>query len=106
MSVKPATGGGDFRKPRWGQWVALAAALVLLFGYVSSYYQLSRRGMREAKAMNMRGFLYVPVKDALTTQDLTRHHRLAQFYAPVNWLDREVFGADGPTVCILFGLSK
>ena len=48
----------------------------------------------------------VPVKDALTTQDLTRHHRLAQFYAPVNWLDREVFGADGPTVCILFGLSK
>ena len=56
--------------------------------------------------MNMRGFLYVPVEEAFTKQDLSRHHALARFYAPLNWIDQELFGADGPVICILFGLSK
>lgn len=106
MAAIPWTGGAHFRRPRWGRWCVLAASLVLLFAYVGSYYHLSRRGIREAKQYQMRGFLYVPLEEVLKTQDLNRHYGFVQFYAPVNWIDREVFGTEGPTSCILFGLSK
>lgn len=74
--------------------------------YVGSYYQLSRRGMREAKVMGMEGFLYVPIDEAFATRDLSRHYFRAQFYAPANWVDRTVFGGEGPSGGILWSLSK
>jgi hypothetical protein len=84
-----------------------ACELATLLGlYVGSYYHLSRRGMQEAKQYNMRGFLYVPAGEVFETQDLSGHYFRMRLYAPVNWLDRTLFGSEGPVVCILFGLSK
>ena len=80
--------------------------LGLLLHYVGSYYWLSRRGMEEARACNMCGFLYVPMEEVLQTQDLSRHHRRAMLYAPLNHVDQKLFGAQGPVRCILWGLSR
>src|SRR5262249_16904467 len=93
-----------FRR-RWTR-IAIAAALVLAVAYVGSYGYLSRRGMREAKAMGMNGFLYIPVQHAIDEEDLSSHYTLAWFYAPANAVDRSLTGADGPVRCMLFHLSK
>jgi hypothetical protein len=80
---------------------------VFFAAYVGSYYHLSRRGMREARAYNMKGFLYVTVLEAVVHQDLSRHQARAQFYAPLNWADQVLFGADGPGGGgMTWGLSK
>ena len=106
MAANPSMGGGHFRYVGQGRRLALAVVLVLFAVYVGTYYHASRRGMREAKQFNMCGFLYVPAEEVFARQDLSRHYAMAQIYAPLNWVDREVFGADGPARCILFGLSK
>jgi hypothetical protein len=77
------------------------AVFELAFCYVGSYYRLSRQGMREAAEYGMPGFLYVPFQEASAVEDLSRHHALAAVYAPLNWLDRCIFGAPGPTTCIM-----
>jgi hypothetical protein len=91
---------------RWGRILALIFVLPPFFAYAGSYTYVSRRGMQEAQAYNMKGFLYVPMEEVFATQDLSQHEKLAKFYAPANWVDRTFFDGDGPIVCILWGLSK
>jgi hypothetical protein len=84
----------------------LAVALTaVVMAYVGSYYRLSRRGMREAAEYGIAGFLYVPFEEAAEHEDLSRHYALMTVYAPLNWLDRALLGAPGPTVCIMWRLS-
>jgi hypothetical protein len=96
----------------WIERPALVILLALLVPYVGSYLYLTRRGMREARACNMKGFLYVPVEEVLTLEEATReeavarHYRLARLYAPVNKLDQLLFGADGPSGGFFWGPSK
>jgi hypothetical protein len=88
-------------------WLLLTLIVTfLLVPYVGSYYHLSRRGMEEAKAYHMHGFLYVPAEEAFSKRDLSEHYFRMRVYAPLNWLDQTLFGSDGPVSCILFGLSK
>jgi len=79
--------------------------LSILFSYVGSYYRLSRRGMREAAQYNSEWFLYVPAEEVFATEDLTQHHLRAWFFAPVNWIDRHLFGGPWPVGDISFRLS-
>lgn len=88
--------------------VALAfVVLSMMLAYVGSYYRLSRRGMDEAKreGMDMEGFLYVSIEEAAATEDLSQHHRRARFYAPLNFVDRALFGGDWPIRGILWRLE-
>src|SRR5262245_49542230 len=86
---------------------ALALALALFAAYVGSYYHASRRGMQEAKKYNMCGCLYVPLDELIAARgDVSRHHALAEFCAPLNAIDRNLFGAPGPIRDIFLGLSK
>jgi hypothetical protein len=85
--------------------IKLVALSGLLLAYIGSYHRLSRRGMREAPEYGISGFLYVPVAEAAASEDLSRHHALAIFYAPLNWIDRAAFGAPGPCDCIMWRLS-
>jgi hypothetical protein len=80
-------------------------AAALLLAYVASYHRLSRRGMQEAKAVHLPGFLYVALEDAVSSKDLTWHHRLAVFYAPLNQLDRWAFDSPHPITCIMWDLD-
>lgn len=79
--------------------------LSVAMSYVGSYCRLSRRGIREARANGIEGFLYVPYEEAVTTEDLTIHYRLATFYAPLNWVDCEFFGGKSPTGNVIWRLS-
>jgi hypothetical protein len=88
-------------RPSWKPQFSLRLVLVLcvvfglLFAYAGSYYRLSRRGMREAKEHDFEGeFYYIPVAEMNNAKDLARHHRIAVFFAPANWVDQAVF--DGP----------
>ncbi len=88
-------------KLRWYQFslrsLLLGAVLLnLFFSYVGSYYQLSRRGVREGELRDMEGFFYTPVDDIMATRELTRHHRLSAFFAPANWIDVHLFGGPSP----------
>ncbi|MBI3464254.1 MAG: hypothetical protein HY000_14540 [Planctomycetes bacterium] len=91
-----------FRLRRLHLFVAVACVVLL---YVGSYYRLSRRGLAEARELGIDGFLYVPYNEAAKTEDLSRHYLLAMLYAPLNWLDQEVFGCDAPIRCIMWRLS-
>lgn len=109
MAVDRSMSEGRFcarRASRWWWTLALAAALLLLAAYVGSYYHLSRRGMREARAYNMKGFLYVPAEEAFTSRDLSRHYTLARLYEPLNLIDQTLLGADGPVRGITWGLAR
>lgn len=78
----------------------------VLASYVGSYYRLSRRGMAEAAAvLEAEGFFYVPLDELFASRDLTRHSWLTTLYAPLNWIDRKLFGGDGPAGGIMFHLS-
>jgi hypothetical protein len=85
--------------------IGLVVFCSLLFAYAGSYYRLSRRGMHEARELGISGFLYVPFAEAAASEDLTRHYALATFYAPLNGIDRAVFGAPSPWICIMWRLS-
>jgi hypothetical protein len=99
--------GGRVARSRFRFRLLVACALALLLvPYVGSYYHLSRRGMREAKAYNMQGFLYVPANEVFETRDLSGHYRRMRLYSPLNWLDRTLFGGHGPVRGITWGLSK
>lgn len=79
--------------------------ILVLAAYIGSYAYLSGRGMREAKAYNSEGILYVPVEDVVKSHDLTRHQYLRMLFIPLNQIDQLVFGVDGPVVCMMFDLS-
>ena len=88
--------------------IVAIAALSLGLAYGATYYRLSRRGMREASAVGVPGFLYVPVQEAAAAEDLTRHYWLTTFYFPANWIDQHLFGdplRKSPTICIMWRLS-
>jgi hypothetical protein len=78
--------------------VALTAVLMAYFG---SYYRLSRRGMREGAEFGIVGFLYVPVQNVTEDKGLLTHSALMILYAPLNRLDHKIFGAPGPTICLM-----
>ena len=77
----------------------------LVLAYLGSYYRLSRRGLREAAEHGLAGFLYVPYQEAAEHEDLSRHHVLMTWYAPLNWLDHSLLGTPRPTICIIWRLS-
>ena len=84
-------------------WVVVAA---MAMTYVISYYQLSRRGIREAADFGITGFLYVPVSEAAARQATPPwHYVLALVYAPLNWIDQNLFGAPPPASGIMWRLS-
>lgn len=77
----------------------------VVVAYGAAYYQISRRGMAEAKNYVLIGFLYVPADQVFASEDLTSHHKLAVVFAPANWIDQHVFGGPPPVKCIMFRLS-
>jgi hypothetical protein len=77
----------------------------LVFAYIGSYYRVSRQGMHEAAEYGIEGILYVPFKEASAEECLARHYALAIVYAPLNWLDRKIFGAPGPALCFMSRLT-
>lgn len=81
--------------------IAAVALSALLFAYVESYRRLSRRGVREAADYGIAGFLYVPCADAAADKNLDRHYALTLFYAPLNAVDRALFGGPAPCVCLM-----
>jgi hypothetical protein len=86
--------------------VLVAVLLILLaMTYGGAYYRLSRSGLEEAEQFGLKGFFYVPAKDVLDSQDLTRQRRWCIFFAPANWLDRQIFGGPRPIENILFRIS-
>ena len=88
------------RAPRWPIFLLIAAIV-----YVGSYSWLSRRGMREAPEYGLAGFLYLPAAEVMKSESLSLHHCLSFFFAPLNWADRLITGADGPVDCIMWRLS-
>jgi hypothetical protein len=91
-------------RPRY--FITIAVVITLLSTYIGSYIYLSRRGMREAATYSLKGFLYIPVKEATSEQEMGRHYDRATFYAPANAVDQILTGAEKPVICILFGLSS
>lgn len=90
---------------RWRSRRLLVAALLMTIAYVGTYSYLSRRGMHEAPLYGLDGFLYVPFREAEKAEDLSRHHRLAWFFAPLNWADHLLTRAERPVECIIWHLS-
>jgi hypothetical protein len=83
------------------------AGVSLALAYLGSYHRLSRRGMREARIISLLGFLYVSLEEvAVSKGDLARHHRLATFYSPLNWLDHHLFGSETPTLHAHWRIGK
>jgi hypothetical protein len=82
-------------------------ALGLLFVYGGTYYRLRTRGLHEAQQVGLKGFLYVPFpfEEAKQAQSMNHHYRLMIFFAPANFIDRNLFGGPYPTSGILWGLS-
>ena len=87
---------------RW-IWVAMVSFVVAI--YVGSYITLRTRSIAEASPLNFEGFLYVPLNDVMASHDLSTHYFLSYVFAPLNYVDRALFGGPGPVRCILFDLS-
>jgi hypothetical protein len=83
--------------------IVTVAVAALLLAYIGSYYRLSRRGLREGVPYGIDGFLYVPVEEWLQSPDrvMVLHYRLRIFYAPVNFIDRQIFRKNFPANCFL-----
>jgi hypothetical protein len=86
----------------------LVAVLALLFAYVGTYYRLSRRGIPEAMEHSEHAFAYVPIGDIDSSvptrvfqKNAARHFTLCVLFAPLNWLDRKLFGAPEPFICLM-----
>jgi hypothetical protein len=75
----------------------LLTIAALFSAYLGSYCSLRRRGMEEALAWGNHpvGFLYVSWDEAAASRDLSKHHRLALVYYPLNRLDHLLFGTPG-----------
>jgi hypothetical protein len=109
MKARLAAQGPPPRRPRLRVTVrglmVFVAVCSLLMAYGGAYYRPSRRGMHEAREFGIPGPLYVPFAEAAESEDLTRHYALATFYAPLNWIDRAIFGAPSPRISIMWRLS-
>lgn len=83
-----------------------AAVVVFLLIYVGSYYYLSRRGLAETEAsMGLKSVFYARIDGGITNANLVQHSVLAWVFAPLNWVDHQLFGTPGPPSCILTELS-
>ena len=83
---------------------AVLAGMFLV--YAGSYYHLSRRGLAEAPTYGLDdAFLYVPAHEVFATEDLSGHYFRCRIFAPLNWLDRHLFGGPHPIGGIMFRLS-
>jgi hypothetical protein len=83
-----------------------AAVVVFLLIYVGSYYHLSPRGLAETEAaMGVEGVFYARIDGGITTADLVQHQLLAWVFAPLNWLDHQLFDTPEPPLCIPTELS-
>jgi hypothetical protein len=78
----------------------------IILAYVTSYVVHSRRGMNEARELELEGFLYVPWQEVDATHNLSRHHQLSVLYAPLNWIDQKLFDGPSPTKGITWELSR
>ena len=85
--------------------VGAAAILVVLMIYVICYMQLRNRGLHEMKPYDSDGFLYDSVDRVFQTHDLSTHHFRQWIFAPVNFVDQQVFGGPQPVLCMMFDLS-
>jgi len=92
-------------------YMVLVATLSLALAYVGSYYRLSRRGMSEALVYGIPGFVYVPAEEVIASvpnaafrRAMLRNHRLYWLFAPLNKLDRSLYGGK-PAACGLMRLS-
>lgn len=95
--------GRRARTPSLGQLV-VSTTLLVLFCYGATYYCLTRRERGRIAEYGIKGVLYVPVDEVIKTKDLTRHYRLAIFFAPANWVDTSFFNGNGPA-SITFDLN-
>lgn len=77
----------------------------LLLSYVCTYCYLSRRGLAQAATDGWDSFVYVEIDERFTSADAARHYLLARVFAPLNWLDHQLFGTPGPVKCILTELA-
>jgi hypothetical protein len=77
----------------------LAVALMaVVMAYIGSYYRWSRRGMIEAKRFMLNPeFLHVRTAKTVNPDGLSPHRRLSFIYAPLNWVDRTLFGIGNNT---------
>ena len=57
--------------------LVFVASVITLLGimYVGSYVYLSRRGMQEAAPFRIKGFLYIPLTEAINAQEMSRHYQ-------------------------------
>jgi hypothetical protein len=87
--------------------LARVAVLALTLAYAGSYCELRRRGMRDEFYQYGTGFTYVPFKECMSNdrtasgRAIARHYRLLTWYAPLNWIDRRIFGGPPPASCFL-----
>ena len=91
------------------RWIILHVVLILLIGYVSSYFYISRLRFQQWGQVQVISFLYIaPVSLANDPEETWRikHGLLAWFYTPINKVDQEVFGAPGPMACLLTGIGE
>jgi hypothetical protein len=85
------------------RWIILHVAVILLIAYVSSYFYVSRQRFREYQGQ-LPGFLYVSLESLRKDPEghwRVKHTLLAYFYAPINTLDRDVFGGPSPWLSIV-----
>lgn len=74
-------------------WGFLTIVLAVLVAYVTSYCVISHRGVKDAAAEGRPAFFYVS-SDQYYSSPTGRelHFRLLLLYAPLNWIDRTIFG--------------
>jgi hypothetical protein len=87
------------------RWMIVVGLAALAFAYLGSYYRLSRRGMDEAAAFGCDGsFFYISFDEAVRigNQANALHQARRSWYAPLNWIDRKIYGAPAPEVRIMF----
>ena len=85
--------------------ISVACVVCLAICYVSVYLILRNRGIREMRQYDSVGLLYDSVENVERTHDLSIHLFRSCLFAPLNFLDQQLFGCPGPVKSILFDLS-
>ena len=95
---------GDMNAPTEKRWFrfrlrtvfVVLTVLSMVMAYAGAYYRLSRRGIEEAATYGLKGFFYIPIDEAMTSEDWSAHYRLGIFFAPANLIDQYIFGGPVP----------
>ena len=84
-----------------GVFTAIAIAV-----YVIAYINLRNRSIRETQRFNLtEGMLYDSVENLEKSHDLSTHHFRSRIFAPLNTVDRLMFGGKAPIRGIMFDLQ-